>query len=145
MAVFIDEKKCKGCALCLPVCPVQAISMEKSKADIDQNLCTECLACMDECPENAIYQLLQKDSMPAEKPVAEPYLIQRTPSRSDEVLHKNIREKGLFWREGGIFDRIIGFAQHFFSDMSSPGQGRGRGGGRHRGRGKGYRGGRGRR
>ena len=144
MAVYVDDNKCKGCALCVSVCPVQAISMIENKVFIDQELCTECLACMDECPENAVYQLLQKDTPPSERPVAETYPVQRTPSRSDEALHKDIREKGLFWREGGIFDRLIGFAQHFFSDVSSPGQGRRGGGGRHKGRRKGYRGGRGR-
>jgi len=54
MAVVVDEETCVGCESCLPVCPVEAISMNEDKAVIDQDVCTECEACVAECPVEAI-------------------------------------------------------------------------------------------
>ena len=54
MAVVIDEDACVACEVCLPVCPVEAISMADDKAVIDQDLCTECEACIVECPVEVI-------------------------------------------------------------------------------------------
>lgn len=54
MAVVVDEDTCVGCESCVPVCPVEAISMADDKAVIDQDLCTECEACIVECPVEAI-------------------------------------------------------------------------------------------
>jgi ferredoxin len=50
----VDKAKCEGCAVCVTVCPVEAITLSDSKADIDLDLCIECLACMNVCPEEAI-------------------------------------------------------------------------------------------
>ncbi len=61
MPLFIDEKECTGCDICVPICPSQAISIINNKAVIDHNKCKECLLCMDECPANAIYQILDKE------------------------------------------------------------------------------------
>ncbi len=54
MAVVVDQEACVGCESCVPVCPVEAISMVDDKAVIDQDLCTECEACIVECPVEAI-------------------------------------------------------------------------------------------
>ena len=54
MAVVVDEDACVGCEACVPICPVEAISIEDDKAVIDQDLCTECEACVVECPVEAI-------------------------------------------------------------------------------------------
>jgi len=54
MAVVVDEETCVGCESCVPVCPVEAISMQDGKAVIDQETCTECEACVAECPVEAI-------------------------------------------------------------------------------------------
>lgn len=54
MAVVVDQEACVGCESCVPVCPVEAISMEDDKAVINQDLCTECEACIVECPVEAI-------------------------------------------------------------------------------------------
>lgn len=56
MAVVVDEDACVGCESCVPVCPVEAISMEDTKAIaiINQDTCTECEACIVECPVDAI-------------------------------------------------------------------------------------------
>ncbi|MCK4423594.1 MAG: 4Fe-4S binding protein [Candidatus Omnitrophica bacterium] len=52
MAVVIDEKKCTGCGICVEVCPVDAIKIDKI-AEINED-CVECLSCIDECPNEAI-------------------------------------------------------------------------------------------
>ena len=54
MAVVVDKDTCVGCEACIPVCPVEAISMKDEAAVIDQDLCTECEACIAECPVEAI-------------------------------------------------------------------------------------------
>ena len=54
MAVVVEEDACVGCEACVPICPVEAISMADDKAVIDQDLCTECEACIVECPVEAI-------------------------------------------------------------------------------------------
>jgi NADH-quinone oxidoreductase subunit F len=46
----INQQKCKGCGLCLPVCAVGAITGEKKKPhSINQDLCTKCAACAKVC------------------------------------------------------------------------------------------------
>ncbi len=50
--VIADE--CVGCETCVPVCPVEAISMVDDVALIDQDTCTECEACVPSCPVEAI-------------------------------------------------------------------------------------------
>jgi len=54
MAVVVDKDTCVGCEACIPVCPVEAISIKDDAAVIDQDLCTECEACIVECPVEAI-------------------------------------------------------------------------------------------
>jgi NAD-dependent dihydropyrimidine dehydrogenase PreA subunit len=75
MSVFVVTEKCNGCGLCIPICPVQAISIIQNKAFIDRTKCVECLQCMDECPTNAIHQIAEK----------EVYLTQREPSIPSSV------------------------------------------------------------
>lgn len=58
--VTVVTNKCIGCKLCVPACPVGAISMEKGKAVIDPIRCVECGICTDGstkfkgCPVKAI-------------------------------------------------------------------------------------------
>lgn len=54
MAAAVDKDTCTGCETCVPVCPVEAISMNDEKASIDASTCTECGVCVDECPVEAI-------------------------------------------------------------------------------------------
>ncbi|MGD2294585.1 MAG: 4Fe-4S binding protein [Candidatus Aminicenantes bacterium] len=75
ISLFIDEEKCTGCDICVPICPSQALSVIQNKAVIDFNKCTECLLCMDECPTNAIYQVLddkEESMIPREEFTPEP-------------------------------------------------------------------------
>jgi Fe-S-cluster-containing hydrogenase component 2 len=52
--VKVDRDECVGCETCVPVCPVEAISMKDDKAYIDPDICTECETCIAECPVEAI-------------------------------------------------------------------------------------------
>ena len=52
--VKVNADECVGCETCVPVCPVEAISMVEGVALIDQDKCTECGTCIAECPVEAI-------------------------------------------------------------------------------------------
>jgi heterodisulfide reductase subunit A len=51
---FVISDLCNGCQACVPVCPVNAISMQEGKARIDPFQCTGCGACVPVCPVDAI-------------------------------------------------------------------------------------------
>ena len=54
--VFIEEK-CKQCGLCYPVCPDNAIPVEKDslkRTDFDFDFCKGCGVCAKVCPFGAI-------------------------------------------------------------------------------------------
>ncbi|MFW6385275.1 MAG: DUF362 domain-containing protein [Halodesulfurarchaeum sp.] len=55
--MLIDEEACIGCEICVPYCPVEAISMEGDIAVIDRDTCVECGTCkrVDRCPTDAFY------------------------------------------------------------------------------------------
>ncbi len=50
---IIDQEKCSGCGICIPVCPTQAIQMEGEKAVVKDG-CTACARCVGVCPTGAI-------------------------------------------------------------------------------------------
>ena len=52
--VKVTADECVGCETCVPVCPVEAISMQDGVAVIDQDTCTQCEACVPTCPVEAI-------------------------------------------------------------------------------------------
>jgi heterodisulfide reductase subunit A len=45
---------CDGCGDCVPICPVNAITMREGKAKVDPFQCTGCGACIPVCPKEAI-------------------------------------------------------------------------------------------
>jgi len=53
----INGEKCVGCSLCIPYCPMGAISLKSDrKAEIDPDKCVECWVCYRavDCPTEAI-------------------------------------------------------------------------------------------
>ena len=50
----VDPALCTGCGRCIPVCPVDVISMVDGKAVIDGANCNGCRVCVAACPESAI-------------------------------------------------------------------------------------------
>jgi len=54
--VVVNKKECTGCETCVDSCPVEAISMVDSLAEINQDECTECGTCIEEGPVEAIEQ-----------------------------------------------------------------------------------------
>jgi len=58
--MLVDHDKCIGCGICVPYCPVQAISVQDGKAHIDQEACLECGTCgrdrIVKCPRGALYE-----------------------------------------------------------------------------------------
>jgi len=58
--MLIDKDKCIGCGICVPYCPVEAISIIDEVAVIDQERCVECGNCIRprvvRCPTKAIYE-----------------------------------------------------------------------------------------
>ena len=53
--VFIENKLCMNCKLCLNTCPEEAISEdEKGRLIVDDSKCIYCGACNNVCPARAI-------------------------------------------------------------------------------------------
>ncbi|MGC9346136.1 MAG: 4Fe-4S binding protein, partial [Candidatus Bathyarchaeales archaeon] len=51
---FVIAALCNGCGECVPICPVNAITMQEGKAKIDPFQCIGCGACIPVCPQEAI-------------------------------------------------------------------------------------------
>jgi heterodisulfide reductase subunit A len=51
---YVIADSCNGCNACVPVCPVNAITMQEGKAKINPFQCTGCGACIPVCPKEAI-------------------------------------------------------------------------------------------
>lgn len=52
----VDEERCAGCGVCLPVCPYKAISFDKEKevSVVNALLCHGCGTCVAACPAGAM-------------------------------------------------------------------------------------------
>jgi ferredoxin len=54
MAIFVDQTKCTGCGDCVPVCAVQALTVENDVVHLAADECIDCGACVDECSTGAL-------------------------------------------------------------------------------------------
>ena len=56
--MIIDTNKCIGCGICIPFCPVNAISIEEKKGYVDLDACVECGSCLRQkvCVKDAFVQ-----------------------------------------------------------------------------------------
>lgn len=52
--IYIDNKQCDGCGICVDACTVGAIVLREDKAFVEQELCEGCQVCIDSCPRGAI-------------------------------------------------------------------------------------------
>ena len=66
--IIIDTERCKGCGLCITVCPKKSIVVSKISnrngyfpANAENSGCTGCGACAIICPE-AVIEVFQDDS-----------------------------------------------------------------------------------
>lgn len=51
----LNSDKCRGCKMCIEVCPHKVFSFNNGKAEIkDKDRCMECGACAKNCPFNAL-------------------------------------------------------------------------------------------
>lgn len=49
----LDESKCKGCGICVSVCPMGSI--KESAPGVVDGICIKCCGCEKKCPEGALY------------------------------------------------------------------------------------------
>jgi len=55
VVIEINEAWCKGCVICVELCPEDVLVMETGKAKVAQlDLCTACGLCELRCPDFAI-------------------------------------------------------------------------------------------
>lgn len=61
--VKFDEERCKGCELCISVCPVKILKLHETKINskgyhpacvTEESKCTGCASCAVMCPDGAI-------------------------------------------------------------------------------------------
>jgi 2-oxoglutarate ferredoxin oxidoreductase subunit delta len=61
--VTVDEDRCKGCGLCVHVCPRKIMQLSKTKLNakgypptevIDMDQCTACASCARICPDSVL-------------------------------------------------------------------------------------------
>lgn len=77
--IVVDERYCKGCELCMAVCPFQLIEMSihynargyksATLADPDRQ-CTGCMLCAMICPDAAITVFRERKTKPVRSPSA---------------------------------------------------------------------------
>ena len=61
IVAVVDNDKCSACSTCLRLCPVEAITLEKtgkkSAALVNEQQCLACTICYTRCPEHAIVMI----------------------------------------------------------------------------------------
>ena len=142
-AIQIDESKCTGCGICVQVCPVEAITVQRA-ATIDLEICTGCGSCVAECPNGAI-------SVEEMKPLPPSRMNQMPLSQISAKREATLPTAPRNFNNQSVFQQVIksgSFLMQLFdlfrgSAGQGGGRGRGSGGGRghggRRGRGKGRR------
>jgi len=136
IAVKIDESKCTGCGICVQVCPVEAITVERV-AKINAATCTECGSCVAECPNEAISMEGMKTASSSRANATPSSHISVTRVATSPTPPRVFSNQSGFQRinrSGGLLEQIFDFFRR--SGGKGGGRGRGRGGGRGRGKGR---------
>jgi 2-oxoglutarate ferredoxin oxidoreductase subunit delta len=68
--VIIDQEKCKGCNICVVVCPVKCLQLDETKvnkkgynpAEQHEDTCIGCTSCAVMCPDSCIEVLRETDN-----------------------------------------------------------------------------------
>lgn len=60
----INVDSCKGCSMCIRVCPTKAITLVNRKAVLDPAACTACDVCVDACKFDAISKTTTEPFIP---------------------------------------------------------------------------------
>lgn len=76
---MIDKNRCKGCELCVNVCPNQVLAMSQEINDkgyfyarvVNQPACTACRFCVMQCPDVAIELAVEEDQVEGSNPKLE--------------------------------------------------------------------------
>jgi len=63
MAVYVEERLCKGCALCVHFCPKDVLNLSEKRNEKGYNIvevgypekCTYCELCEMNCPDFALF------------------------------------------------------------------------------------------
>jgi len=137
MAIEIDENKCTGCGICVQVCPVEAITVERV-ATINPETCTGCGSCVAECPSEAIFAEGMKPAPPWRVKHTSSSHISATRAATPPTVPRVFSDQSVFQqvvRSGGLLKQIF----DLFRSSTGQGRGRGKGHGGGRGRGKGRR------
>jgi len=80
--VWWDKAKCIGCALCVEMCPVQALDLSDQGIAIDRTKCIGCQLCAMVCPSKAIEKIGEEYSV-------------------DDLMKIILQDKYLFESSGG--------------------------------------------
>ncbi|MCP2507703.1 MAG: 4Fe-4S binding protein [Candidatus Thalassarchaeaceae archaeon] len=51
---IVNNDRCFGCAACIALCPVNALSLINIMAIVDEPACTHCNLCIPACPVHAL-------------------------------------------------------------------------------------------
>jgi Fe-S-cluster-containing hydrogenase component 2 len=114
MSVSIDNEKCEGCGICVPLCPVHAISILNGKAFIDQNRCTDCLQCINECPNDAIRQISDKELSLETRESSIPIFEDRSIPQQRHKISGNKQSSRLSETRGFFLDELKRAIHNFF-------------------------------
>jgi len=78
----LDKDLCTGCKLCVPYCPVAAISVQDEVATIDRDACVECGVCFraNVCPVKAFEQEELSEPRAIRQTMSDPTVLSKTTS-----------------------------------------------------------------
>ncbi|MGY8691410.1 MAG: DUF362 domain-containing protein [Candidatus Poseidoniales archaeon] len=51
---IVNNDRCFGCAACIALCPVNALSLVNIMAIVEESACTHCNLCIPACPVHAL-------------------------------------------------------------------------------------------